>query len=310
MNENMIVSVSPHIRSNDTTQTIMRDVLIGLVPAVIVSVVFFGLRALLVELFCVAVCVFCEWLFERGMKRPNTISDLSAAVTGLMLAMNLPVRIPLWQAAIGCVVAIIVVKQLFGGIGHNFANPALTARIVMFLAFSSTMATWTAPNFVDAVSSATPLEILKTGSAEGLNLLHLFLGAAGGSLGETSTVALLAGGLYMMFRKVISWHIPVTYIGTVFLLSLLKGGFTFAVAEIFAGSLFLCAFFMATDYVTSPHTNKGRLMYAFGCGLLTCLIRFYGSYPEGASFAVLLMNILTPYINRWSMTKPFGGVKA
>jgi len=308
--DNMVISVSPHIRARDNTGTIMRDVLIALLPAVVASVLFFGFIALVKECVCVVCCVFFEWLFEKGVKRPSTVGDLSAAVTGLILALNLPVGIQIWQIVVGSAVAIIVVKQLFGGIGHNFANPALTARIVMFLAFSSTMATWTAPNFVDAVSSATPLEILKTGSAEGLNLLHLFLGAAGGSLGETSTVALLAGGLYMMFRKVISWHIPVTYIGTVFLLSLLKGGFTFAVAEIFAGSLFLCAFFMATDYVTSPHTNKGRLMYAFGCGLLTCLIRFYGSYPEGASFAVLLMNILTPYINRWSMTKPFGGVKA
>jgi electron transport complex protein RnfD len=310
MNDNMIVSVSPHIRSNDSTTTIMRDVLIGLCPAVIVSVIFFGFRALLVEVFCAACCVFCEWLFEKGMKRPNTIGDLSAAVTGVILAMNLPVSIPLWQAAIGCVVAIIVVKQLFGGIGHNFANPALTARIVMFLAFSSSMATWTAPNFIDAVSSATPLEVLKTGSAEGLNLFHLALGAAGGSLGESSALALTLGGLYMMYRKVISWHIPLTYIGTVFILSLIKGGFTFAVAEILSGGLFLCAFFMASDYVTSPHTNKGRVIFALGCGLLTCLIRFYGSYPEGASFAVLLMNILTPYINRWGMTKPFGGVKA
>ncbi len=310
MNDKMIVSVSPHIRAKDTTTTIMRDVLIGLAPAVVASVLFFGIRALLVEAFCVACCMFCEWLFEKGMKRPSTVGDLSAAVTGLMLAMNLPVSIPLWQAAIGCVVAIIVVKQLFGGIGHNFANPALTGRIVMFLAFSSTMATWASPNFVDAVSGATPLAILKDGTTEGVNVLHLFLGAVSGSLGETSAAALLLGGLYMMVRKVISWHIPVTYIATVFVFCLIKGGFQFAVAEIFAGSLFLCAFFMATDYVTSPHTNKGRVMYAVGCAILTCLIRFYGSFPEGASFAVLLMNILTPYINRWSMTKPFGGVKA
>ncbi len=304
MNDNMIVSVSPHIRSTDSTTTIMRDVLIGLAPAVVASVLFFGIRALLVEAFCVACCMFCEWLFEKGMKRPSTVGDLSAAVTGLMLAMNLPVSIPLGQAAIGCVVAIIVVRQLFGGIGHNFANPALTGRIVMFLAFSSTMATWAAPNFVDAVSGATPLAILKDGTTEGVNVLHLFLGAVSGSLGETSAAALLLGGLYMMVRKVISWHIPVTYIATVFVFCLIKGGFQFAVAEIFAGSLFLCAFFMATDYVTSPVSRLGQFIYGCLIGVLGGVFRLYGNTADSFSYAIIIGNVCTPLIDTYIVQKP------
>lgn len=308
MNE-LIVSVSPHLHAKDSTQTIMRDVLIALCPAVIASILFFGFRALLVEVVCVAACVFLEWLFEKGCKRPVTVSDLSAAVTGLILALNLPVGIPIWQCVIGAAVAIIVVKQLFGGIGHNFANPAITARIVMFLAFSSAMATWVAPNFVDAVSTATPLATLKQVSTEGLSIGRLFLGAVGGCLGETSALALLLGGVYLIVRKVISWHTPVAFIATVFVLSLIRGGATFAVAEIFAGGLFLGAIFMATDYATTPSTTSGRMIFGVGCGLITCLIRFFGSYPEGVSFSILLMNILTPYISVWTRSKPLGGVK-
>ncbi len=305
---NMLVSVSPHIRAKSNTTSIMRDVLIALIPAVVASVIFFGLRALLVDCFCVAVCVFFEWLFEKCTKRKNTIGDLSAAVTGVLLALNLPVGIPLWQAFVGCAVAIIVVKQLFGGIGHNFANPAITARIVMFLAFSSTMATWAPPNLVDAVSSATPLVGLKNGALEpGYSLLKLFLGAVPGCLGETSALALLLGGLYLFFRKVISWHTPVCFIGTVFVLSLLRGGFMFATAEILAGGVFIGAIFMATDYATTPSTNWGRVIFGVGCGLITCLIRFFGSYPEGVSFSILFMNIMTPYISRWTRSKPLGG---
>lgn len=306
--DNLIVSISPHIRAKDTTSTIMRDVLIALIPAVIASVIFFGLRALLVEVFCVAVCVFLEWLFEKGMKRPNTILDLSAAVTGLILALNLPVGIPLWMCVVGCAVAIIVVKQLFGGIGHNFANPAITARIVMFLAFSSAMATWQAPNLVDAVSSATPLVGLKNGLAlDGYSPMQLFLGAVPGCLGETSALALLIGGVYLLVRKVITWHTPVCFIGTVFVLSLLRGGLDFALAEILAGGLFLGAIFMATDYATTPSTPWGRAVFGVGCALITCLIRFFGNYPEGVSFSILLMNILTPYISKWTRSKPLGG---
>ena len=306
--DNMIVSVSPHIRSNDTTTTIMRDVLLALCPALIASVVIFGARALLVAVVCVAACVFFEWGFEKMCKRPNTITDLSAAVTGLILALNLPVGIPIWQAIFGSLVAIVVVKQLFGGIGHNFANPAITARIVMLIAFAGPMTTWAAPNFADAVSGATPLAQL--GAGESVSLASLFLGNVGGSMGETCALALLLGGIYLIVRKVISWHTPVAFVGTVFVLALIKGGLIFGVAEILAGGLFLGAIFMATDYSTTPSTKSGQLIFGIGCGLITCLIRFFGNYPEGVSFSILLMNILTPYISKWTASKPLGGVDA
>lgn len=305
--DNLIVSVSPHIRARDTTATLMRDVLIALLPAVVASVLFFGWRALLVEVFCVAACVGLEWLFQWGMKRPVTVSDCSAAVTGLILALNLPVGIPLWMALVGCAVAIIVVKQLFGGIGHNFANPAITARIVMFLAFSSAMAAWVSPNLVDAVSSATPLAGLKNGELVGYTPLQLFLGAVPGCLGETSALALLLGGVYLLARRVITWHTPVSFIATVFVLALLLRGPAFALAEILAGGLFLGAIFMATDYATTPSTAWGRVVFGLGCGLITVLIRFFGNYPEGVSFSILLMNILTPYLSQWTRSKPLGG---
>lgn len=306
--DNMIVSVSPHIRSNDTTTTIMRDVLLALCPAFIASVIIFGARAVLVAAVCVAACVFFEWAFEKICKRPSTITDLSAAVTGLILALNLPVGIPIWQAVFGSLVAIVVVKQLFGGIGHNFANPAITARIVMLIAFAGPMTTWAAPNFADAVSGATPLAQL--GAGESVSTLSLFLGNVGGSMGETSALALLIGGVYLIVRKVISWHTPVAFIATVFVLALIKGGFAFGAAEIFAGGLFLGAIFMATDYSTTPSTKSGQVIFGIGCGLITCLIRFFGNYPEGVSFSILLMNILTPYISKWTASKPLGGVDA
>ena len=305
--DNMIVSVSPHIRSNDTTTTIMRDVLLALCPALIASAFFFGPRALLVTAVCVAACVFFEWAFEKICRRTVTVTDLSAAVTGLILAMNLPVGIPLWQAIFGSLVAIVVVKQLFGGIGHNFANPAITARIVMLIAFAGTMTTWTAPNFADSVSGATPLAVLGSNSVP---IASLFLGNVGGSMGETSALALLIGGVYLIMRRVISWHTPAAFIATVFVLAVIKGGFAFGAAEIFAGGLFLGAIFMATDYSTTPSTKSGQLIFGIGCGLITCLIRFFGNYPEGVSFSILLMNILTPYISSWTASKPLGGVDA
>ena len=312
-----ILSVSPHVRSGRTTRKIMGDVLIALCPAVVASALFFGVRALLVEAVCVAACVLFEWLFETGCKKTVTISDLSAAVTGLILALNLPVGIPIWQAVVGSAAAIIVVKQLVGGIGHNFANPAITARVIMFLAFSSTMASWVAPNFTavavpgaDAVSTATPLATLQTVSTEGLSIWNLFLGTTAGCLGETSALALLLGGVYLLARKVISWHTPAAFIGTVFVLALLRGGFEFAVMDILAGGLFLGAIFMATDYATTPFTPAGKLVFGVGCGLITCVIRFFGSYPEGVSFSILLMNIATPYICKWTESKPLGGAKA
>ena len=305
---NMVVSVNPHIYAKDTTQTIMRDVLIALFPAVLASIVFFGIRALLVEVVCVAVAVVSEWAFEKITNRPNTVTDLSAAVTGLILALNLPVDIHLWQAAFGAFVAIIVVKQFFGGIGQNFANPAITARVIMLVAFSSEMTAWAIPAFTDATTSATPLAILSGGSGQLPSLLQMFLGARGGSLGETSCLALLIGGAYLLYRRVISWHTPVAFIGTVLVCTALLG--KQPLYQVMAGGLFLGAIFMATDYTTSPPTPKGKLIFGLGCGLITVLIRVWGNYPEGVSFSILLMNILNPYISSWTKTKPFGGVQA
>ena len=311
---NMIVSVNPHIYAKDTTQTIMRDVLIALFPAVIASIVFFGVRALLVEVVCVAVAMGCEWAFEKITRKPITVMDLSAAVTGLILALNLPVEIPLWQAMFGSFVAIIVIKQFFGGIGQNFANPAITARVIMLVAFSGAMTNWVPAAFsnapADAVTAATPLAILSAEGAAGElpSLLQMFLGARGGSMGETSCLALLIGGVYLIARKVISWHTPVAFIGTVLVLTALLG--QQPLYQVMAGGLFIGAFFMATDYTTSPPTPAGKLIFGVGCGLITVLIRVWGNYPEGVSFSILLMNILNPYISGWTKTKPFGGVQA
>ena len=298
-----IVAASPHVTTKNSTAVIMRDVLIALLPAVIAGCVVFGLRALLVVAVTTAACVFFEWGFEKLCHTPSTISDLSAAVTGVLLAMNLPVSIPLWQAVFGALVAMVAVKGLFGGIGKNFANPAITARIVMFLAFSKTM---TALVFPDAVSSATPLAMMANG--ESVDYLTLLLGNHGGCLGETSALALLIGFAYLLIRGVISWHTPVCFVGTVFVMSLILG--QDAVGQILSGGLMLGAIFMATDYSTTPSTNWGRVLFGIGAGLLTVLIRFYGAYAEGVSFAILFMNILTPYLSKWTETKPFGGVAA
>ena len=298
-----IVAASPHVTTKNSTAVIMRDVLIALLPAVLAGCVVFGLRALLVVAVTTAACVFFEWGFEKLCHTPSTISDLSAAVTGVLLAMNLPVSIPLWQAVFGALVAIVAVKGLFGGIGKNFANPAITARIVMFLAFSKTMTAWVFP---DAVSSATPLAMMANG--ESVDYLTLLLGNHGGCLGETSALALLIGFAYLLIRGVISWHTPICFVGTVFVMSLILG--QDAVGQILSGGLMLGAIFMATDYSTTPSTNWGRVLFGIGAGLLTVLIRFYGAYAEGVSFAILFMNILTPYLSKWTETKPFVGVAA
>ena len=298
-----IVAASPHVTTKNSTAVIMRDVLIALLPAVLAGCVVFGLRALLVVAVTTAACVFFEWGFEKLCHTPSTISDLSAAVTGVLLAMNLPVSIPLWQAVFGALVAMVAVKGLFGGIGKNFANPAITARIVMFLAFSKTMTAWVFP---DAVSSATPLAMMANG--ESVDYLTLLLGNHGGCLGETSALALLIGFAYLLIRGVISWHTPICFVGTVFVMSLILG--QNAVGQILSGGLMLGAIFMAPDYSTTPSTNWGRVLFGIGAGLLTVLIRFYGAYAEGVSFAILFMNILTPYLSKWTETKPFGGVAA
>lgn len=305
----LIVSTSPHLRSRTDTATLMRDVVIALVPALIASVIIFGFRSLLVVLVSVAAAVLTEYLFEKGCKKPVTIGDWSAVVTGVILAYNLPVTIPLWQAALGSIIAILVVKQLFGGLGRNFANPAIVARIVLFLSFSKTMTAW---QFPDAVSSATPLALMANGQMDALpSKLNLFLGMQGGCLGEVSALALLLGFAYLLIRGVITWHTPVLFVGTVFLLSWAIGGSAdYALCQVLSGGLLLGAIFMATDYVTTPSTKWGQVIFGLGAGLLTILIRQWGNYAEGVSFAILFMNILTPYISKWTRSKPFGGVAA
>ncbi len=304
-----IVSTSPHLHPAKTSAQIMRDVCIALCPALIAAVCILGWRALLVTAVCVAAAVGSEYLYERICRIPITIRDYSAVITGMLVAFNVPVTLPLWQAALGSIVAIVLVKQLFGGLGRNFANPAIVGRIFLFLSFSKTMTGWVFP---DAVSSATPLALMRAENPEALpSLLQMFLGERGGCLGETSAAALLLGGIYLLARKIISWHTPTAFIGTVFVLSWLLGGeLTYAVYQVLSGGLILGAFFMATDYVTTPQSREGRLVFGLGCGLLTVLIRQWGSYAEGVSFAILFMNILTPYINKWTRHKPFGGVKA
>lgn len=310
--DKLILSVSPHLRAKTNTTIIMLDVVIALIPALVMSAFVFGLRALLLVAVCVASCVLAEFLFGIICKKPCTIGDLSAVVTGVLLAFNLPVGLPIWQAVIGSVVAIVVVKQLFGGLGMNFANPAIVGRIFMFLAFSGTMSNYQIPNTSgDLVATATPL--VATGS-DVPTLFNLFIGNNNGCIGETCAVALIAGGVYLIVRKVITFHIPVVFIATVFLLSLLvvpegQNALNYALYQILSGGLMLGAIFMATDYVTSPYTKLGKVIFAFGCGLITFAIRQYGSYPEGVSFSILFMNILTPFINNWTATKPFGGAK-
>lgn len=311
MDKNMVVSVNPHIYASQTTQTIMRDVLIALFPAVIASIVFFGIKALLVEVVCVAVAVLCEWAFEKITRRPLTVTDLSAAVTGLLLALNLPVGIPIWQAIFGSFVAIIVVKQLFGGIGQNFANPAIVGRIFLLVSFGGQMTTWATPNGyfgVDAVSGATPLSVIKSGAplADLPDMLNMLLGIRGGSVGETCIVALVIGGIYLIWKKVITATTPVVFLLTIVVLSLCFG--LNPAYELVAGGAVLGAFFMATDYATSPVTESGKVIFALGCGIITMLIRAFGSYPEGVSFSILLMNIMTPHIDNLTRKKPFGGV--
>ncbi len=309
----LISNVSPHFSGKRTTQNIMLDVIIALIPAAAASVIIFGLRALLVIGVCVGSCVLSEFIFEKICKRENTIFDLSAIVTGLLLAFNLPVSIPIWQAVIGSVAAIIVVKQLFGGIGQNFANPAITARIIMLVAFAGSMSNWTQPTGLnlsaDVVSGATPLAAAAKGQKEFMpDYLTLFLGNHAGCLGETCAAAILLGGVYLLVRRVISWHTPVAFIATVALLSLICG--KDVLYQLLSGGLLLGAFFMATDYATTPSTKWGKVIFGIGCGLVTVLIRFWGNLPEGVSYSILLMNILTPYISRLTQQKPLtGGVK-
>ena len=327
--QNLIVSSSPHVTDKVTTSRIMLDVILALLPAFVMSGVIFGGRAILLTVVCVIACVFFEYAFRKLLKRDNTISDLSAAVTGVLLSFNLPSNLPYWMAVVGCFVAIVIVKQLFGGIGQNFVNPAITARIVLLASFSTPMTTWPVPEPIwsaaDAVTGPTPLGILNMASELGLNSpaaltgatsydatgataeaaanglaalpinMDMFIGFIGGSLGETSAIALLLGGIYLLARKVISPAIPVSFIGTVFIFALLAG--QNPIFHVCAGGVMLGAIFMATDYSTSPLTTPGKIAFGIGCGLITMTIRLFGSYPEGVSFSILLMNILTPHID-------------
>lgn len=299
MKEMLTVSSSPHIKRPDTTRGIMSDVVIALAPAATYGCILFGLRALAVLITCVGVAVLSEFLWNKALKKPNTIKDMSAVVTGLLLGMNLPPTLPLWQAAIGSVAAIIVVKQMFGGLGHNFANPAIAARIMLLVSFPAAMTRFTEP-VSDAVTSATPL----AGTAGALSFKTLFFGMHAGSIGETSAFLLLVGGMYLVIRRVITPVIPVCFIGTVALLSLIAG--ENVMLSVFGGGLILGAVFMATDYTTSPTTPLGKAVFAVGCGIITFVIRKFGSLPEGVSYSILLMNILVPHINRFTLSKPFG----
>lgn len=304
----LVVTASPHIVDQSSTRGLMGHVIIALLPALVASVFIFGARALLVTGVTVAACVGFEALYCVLMKKPVPVSDLSAVVTGLILAFNLPATIPLWIAVVGAFIAIVVVKQLFGGIGCNFANPALVGRIALFVGFAGRMTSYAFPETnIDALATATPLVAGK--SISGMDMLfNLALGIHGGVLGETCSVMLLLGGIYLIATRTISAAIPVSYLGTVAVLSLVFG--QDVILQLLGGGLLLGAFFMATDYVTSPFTLKGKIVYGIGLGIITCAIRFWGNMAEGVSFSLLIMNLLVPYINDLTRQKPLGGVKS
>lgn len=306
MENDLIISPSPHIRAKTSTTRIMLDVLIALIPAAAASVFLFGFHALVLIADSVIAAVMAEYISRKVMKRENTTGDLSAVVTGVLVAFNLPPTIAPGYAVFGSVIAIVVVKQMFGGIGNNFVNPALAARIILLSSFPKAMTNWTAPfgytgMKTDAVSCATPLAL--TAQGEHVAVTDLLFGTTGGCLGETCAAALILGGVYLMLRRVISPVIPVVYIGTVSLMSMALS--LDPLVQILSGGLLLGAFFMATDYTTSPITPKGKMIYAFGCGIITILIRKYANLPEGVSFSILIMNILTPLIERVTIPKPF-----
>lgn len=312
-NTRFLVSSSPHIRSGESTKKIMSDVAIALLPALFAGIWFFGLKALWLTMVAVGFAVATEVVMQKIMKRPVTVNDFSAVVTGILLTFNVPVTLPWWMLAIGAIFAIAIVKQCFGGVGYNFVNPALAARAMLFASWPVEMTSWVQPG-VDAITTATPMAILKGTEATGVlpSVWNMFAGNIGGCIGETSALALLIGGLYLIYRKVISPRIPVVYIATVGILAILFGGFDMTIIpyHLFGGGLFLGAIFMATDYSSSPMTAKGQVIFAVGCGLITSIIRFYGGYPEGVSYSILLMNIATPLIDRFTLPRKFGGVKA
>ena len=299
------------------TSKIMLMVLIGLAPSFLVSIYVFGARVIALTAVCIAASMFFEWAWNKLMHKPQTVGDLSAAVTGTLIAFNVPSGLPYWIAIVGCFVAIIVVKQLYGGIGKNVVNPAITARIVLFISFATQMTTWPLPRMAaDATSTATPLGILAEGGAELPSNMQMFLGFIGGSMGEVSALALLIGGLFLIWKKIISPIIPCCFIGTVFVFALIYYAATgdgnalqMAIFHICAGGVMLGAFFMATDYVTSPLLPMGKVIFGIGCGIITMVIRLWGQYPEGVSFSILIMNCLTPLIEDFCQKRLYGGAK-
>ena len=326
-NLKLIATSNPHIRGSETTRSIMLDVIIAMLPALAFAIFNFGLRALTLTAVSVVGCLFWEWLYRKLMKKPQSVGDLSCVVTGMLLAFVCPVQMPYWMILIGDFFAIIVVKQLFGGIGKNFLNPALAGRAVLLASYAGTMTSWVDPaagkapiigSVADVVTTATPLAVMKTGDFAALtdtyNVGNMFIGQIPGSLGEVSALALLIGGAYLIWRKVINWQTPVSYIATVAVLTFLfpkqGSGLEWMLYSVFGGGLFLGAFFMATDYATSPVTKKGQLIFGIGCGLFTVLIRYFGSYNEGVCYSIMVMNLLVALIDKYTKPTRFGVVKS
>ena len=311
MTKKILVSANPHIRSESTIEKIMYDVVIALLPACIAGVYFFGIRALITIVLSVTACVSAEWLFEKIAKKPITIGDGSAVVTGLLLAMNLPYTVPFWLPIVGGFFGIIVVKMLFGGLGHNFMNPALAARAFLLTSYPVQMTTWS----IDAVSGATPLGRMEEGGfiPASSDYVNALFGFNGGSLGEVCAIAIILGGIYLIVRGVISWRTPVSFIAVFLLLATIikRPGFdaSYPLYELLTGGLMLGAFFMATDYASAPIHPNGQFIMGIGCGVLAILIRFYGGYPEGVCYSILIMNLVVPYIDKITVPRVYGGGK-
>ena len=322
-NLKLIASSSPHIRSNENTRSIMLDVIIAMLPALVWAIYNFGFKALISVVVSIVACLFWEWLYRKLLKKPQSIGDLSAVVTGMLLAFVCPPELPWWALIIGAFFSIVVVKQLYGGIGCNFLNPALAGRAILLASYATAMTTWTLPTSkVDTVvSTATPLAIMKEGTVEKFTELtanysvgDMFIGRVGGSLGEVSALALLLGFVWLLIRKVISWHTPVAFIGTVAILTLIAApagidNVQYMLYNVFGGGLMLGAIFMATDYATSPVTKPGQLIFGIGCGLITCFIRRFGSYPEGVCYSILIMNCTTWLLDKYIRPTIYGAVK-
>ena len=324
-NLKLIASSSPHIHSVENTRSIMLDVIIAMLPALFWAIYNFGFKALLSVVVSVVACLFWEWLYRKLLKKPQSIGDLSAVVTGMLLAFVCPPELPWWALVIGAFFSIVVVKQLYGGIGCNFLNPALAGRAILLASYATAMTTWTLPSskkeLADVISTATPLAIMKEGTVEkftelttNYSVADMFIGRVGGSLGEVSALALLLGGAWLLIRKVISWHTPVAFIGTVAILTLSSApagidNVQYMLYSVFGGGLMLGAIFMATDYATSPVTKPGQLIFGIGCGLITCFIRRFGSYPEGVCYSILIMNCTTWLLDKYIRPTIYGAVK-